>query len=157
MGHGQAGKAGLGQMPIRQVNGDLFDTEAEALVNPVNCVGIMGAGVAAQMRARYPAMYRRYLEHCGLHRLWPGMAWVWFGPPAIICLATKDHYRNPSRYEWIDAAAGRLRRIADSGRFSSIATPRLGCGNGGLAWDRVERILQKHLADSAVEILIVHR
>jgi O-acetyl-ADP-ribose deacetylase (regulator of RNase III) len=144
-------------MGLRQITADLFETEADALVNPVNCVGVMGSGVAAEMRARFPAMYRRYREHCQLRRFKPGMAWVWAGVPAIVCLATKDDYRNSSRYDWIEAGARRLRRIADDGRYSSIAVPRLGCGLGGLTWDRVEAILERHLADCAAEVLIVHR
>jgi O-acetyl-ADP-ribose deacetylase (regulator of RNase III) len=136
-------------------SGDLFSAEADALVNPVNCVGVMGAGVAREFAKRYPEMLLVYKVMCGNKRLRPGMVWAWEASPIILCVATKDHFRNRSRIAWIDEAAQNLIGVAEYLELKSVAMPAIGCGLGGLDWDLVEDVLLDHLEDSPIEFRVL--
>lgn len=132
--------------PVRSVTlappgADLFASRAEALVNTVNCVGAMGKGLALQFRNRYPDNLRLYQDECRAGRLRPGGLAVCGPrhdmPRFIVNLATKDHFRDPSRLEWVVAGARELRQWAEDRGVRTIACPALGAGLGGLDWDAV--------------------
>jgi len=127
---------------IELTRGDMLKADAEALVNTVNCVGVMGRGLAAQFKRAYPKNFSAYQQACKRHEVQPGrMLIVETGPLTrprwVINFPTKRHWRGDSRIEDIDAGLTAL--IADVGRLGikSIAVPPLGCGLGGLDWDAV--------------------
>ena len=127
---------------IEVTRGDILKADAEALVNTVNCVGVMGRGIAAQFKRAYPKNFSAYLQACKRHEVQPGrMLIVETGqlanPRWVINFPTKRHWRGNSRLEDIDAGLTAL--IADVHRLgiTSIAVPPLGCGLGGLDWDAV--------------------
>jgi O-acetyl-ADP-ribose deacetylase (regulator of RNase III) len=132
---------------IELARGDLLAATTDALVNPVNCVGVMGKGLAAQFKSAYPANFRAYAAACERKELAPGrMLVVDTGattPRWIINFPTKRHWRGKSRLE--DIEAGLLALVADVRRLgiTSIAIPPLGYGLGGLDWadirPRIER------------------
>lgn len=141
---------------IREVWGeDILKTDCTSLVNPVNCVGAMGAGLAKSVSQSFPGACRRYLEACKGRLLEPGMlvvdeialddlaahetnaAWV-------IHVATKYHWRDKSKMEWIDKGIENLIKEVKWGALS-VAIPPLGCGLGGLDWDEVKPRLLKAL------------
>ena len=146
---------------INYVQGDIFDSRAEALVNPVNCVGAMGKGLALQFRVRFPANNREYMAACKAGRLRPGQVCavrntqVPVGPAAkrgpspqwILNVATKDHWRQPSRKEWITSGLANIRRLCQELEITTVAIPALGAGLGGLPWAWVEHEIQLQLQD----------
>lgn len=126
--------------------GDVLQADAEALVNTVNCVGVMGRGIALQFRKTFPANFSAYAQACDRRELEPGrMFWFRTGflanPKYIVNFPTKRHWRGKSRLE--DIAAG-LRALASDVRernVRSIAVPPLGSGLGGLAWTEVRPLI----------------
>lgn len=124
--------------------GNIFESEAEALVNPVNCVGIMAAGLARQFKENFPFNYTLYKQHCFEGKMKPGHLFHTRGRDSngsdriIINFATKDHWKNQSDYEWIDKGMYRLKEAINKLNLNSLAIPALGCGLGGLAWFKVK-------------------
>ena len=141
-------------MPITTKHGSIFDSRAQVLVCPVNCVGVMGKGLALEFKRRFPEDAHRYGELCRGNALKPGSVACWDGRVAMF--ATKDHWRNPSKIEWIDTGLGIINELIEVLELPSIAIPQLGCGCGGLDWADVEPLYEKHLGglDCDVEVWI---
>jgi O-acetyl-ADP-ribose deacetylase (regulator of RNase III)/uncharacterized protein YwgA len=141
-------------MTITFKSGDLFLDKAEALVNTVNCVGVMGKGVALEFKRRWPENYKVYKKACDAKLLRPGSMLIFeltnlFGksePKFIVNFPTKDHWRAKSKLEYIseglDALVGDIKKY----KIKSIAIPPLGCGNGGLDWDLVRPMIMDKLS-----------
>ncbi len=129
------------------VKGDLFDVKADIRVNTVNCVGVMGAGVALAFKQRYPEMFRDYRYDCKSGAIRPGKMHIWksLSGDWVINFPTKRDWREPSRYEDIDAGLIDLREYLDSVGPVSVALPALGCGHGGLDWSRVSGMIRERL------------
>lgn len=128
--------------------GDLLSCEAEALVNTVNCVGVMGKGIALQFKKKYPNMFSQYQKDCryGLYK--PGEPQVFIDHhKKIVNFPTKAHWKNPSQLEWIKDGLRVLPLIISDCFIQSIAIPPLGCGNGGLDWSTVKPLILTTLAD----------
>lgn len=133
---------------IHTVEGDLFDNrEAEVYINPVNCEGVMGKGIAKEFKHRYPDMFWRYKTHCDQGLMHPGSVVVWKDlrvgrqPEYIFNLATKDRWRNVSRWEWIyDGLSQTVFLMRDMG-LHKLAMPALGCGEGRLDWPAVQKAI----------------
>jgi hypothetical protein len=107
----------------------------------------MGKGIAAQFRKKYPEMFRAYRDICEKKLLEPGKLWLWKAPDQwILNFPTKRHWRYPSKLEWIDAGLEKFVAEYETRGITEISFPRLGCGNGGLDWDEVRPIMEKHLA-----------
>lgn len=129
--------------------GDLFTSAAEALINPVNTEGTMGAGLALKFRERYPAMCQEYIEVCKRRMLEVGTLHWWHtgetNPKFVVNFPTKRLWREPSRLEWIDAGLETLCAQVKARNVESLALPALGCGLGGLPWDKVRAKIYKRL------------
>jgi O-acetyl-ADP-ribose deacetylase (regulator of RNase III) len=138
------------------VKGDMFDAHADIRVNTVNCVGVMGAGVALAFKQRYPDMFKEYQRDCRDDRVKPGTMNVWKSLTGdwVINFPTKRHWRNSSRYEDIDAGLDDLRSYLDSVGPVTVTLPALGCGHGGLDWDRVSRMIREKLDGVNAHVLI---
>ena len=127
--------------------------QATTLVNTVNCVGVMGTGLAAQFKRRYPEMFSDYRQACKRGEIVIGKMWMWrgiypgFGSVTIINFPTKGHWRDRSRLEWIEVGLKDLRQIILQHKFPSIAIPALGCGLGGLSWKDVQPRIDSALRD----------
>ena len=140
------------------VTGDIFAQPAAVLVNPVNCVGVMGRGLAAQFKRHYPAVFRVYRESCRDGELRPGRVLLLptgsARPCAIAHFPTKRHWRDPSRVEDIDAGLRHLATTIRRLRVPSIAVPPLGCGLGGLDWHTVRPLIaaRLHGLDCAIAV-----
>jgi O-acetyl-ADP-ribose deacetylase (regulator of RNase III) len=141
---------------MKYVKGNILESQCQAIVNTVNCVGVMGKGLAAQFKKAYPLMYRDYYKFCTEKRLSPGgLHFYQDDKKIIINFATKDHYRNKSEYEWIEAGLAKLADEILDRQITSIAVPPLGCGLGGLEWGKVQLMLvnwYKLLKNVEVEI-----
>lgn len=139
--------------------GDIFKADADAIVNTVNCVGIMGRGIALQFKNAYPANFKAYKAACDAEQVQPGRMFVFetgkFTPRFIVNFPTKRHWKGKSRIEDIEAGLAALaREISDRG-IKSVAVPPLGAGLGGLEWDIVLPRIKLALQDiSGVEVII---
>ncbi len=132
---------------------DIFDSTADALVNPVNCVGTMGKGLAKQFKDRFPECVPPYEEACARESLTPGELMLvptsdqpdFFGSarPAVILFPTKKHWRGKSQLKWIEAGLQHLKRSYRDWGIQSVAMPQIGCGLGGLNWEDVKRIIER--------------
>src|SRR5258708_846375 len=127
---------------IEIMQGDVLKTDAEAVVNTVNCVGIMGRGVALQVRKAFPENFAAYKAACARNEVRPGHMLVFelrhlHNPRYIINFPTKRHWKGKSRIEDIEAGLPALIEEVRVRRIQSIAIPPLGCGLGGLRWSEV--------------------
>ena len=128
---------------ITYATGDLLQADAEALVNTVNCVGVMGKGIALQFKRRFPDNFHAYEKACTRGEVAIGTMFVTEtghldGPRYVINFPTKEHWRRPSRLSYIDAGLRDLVRVLRDANIRSVAVPPLGTGNGGLDWVEVE-------------------
>lgn len=141
-------------MPIIFKDGDMFSEPVEALVNTVNCVGVMGKGVALEFKKRWPENFKFYKKACDAKQLRPGMILTFDtnqlfsgdAPRYLVNFPTKDHWRSPSRIEYIESGLDALLIEIEKHRIKSIAMPPLGCGNGGLDWSEVRPLILSKLA-----------
>ena len=128
---------------IEFMTGDILKADAECLVNTVNCVGIMGRGVALEFKKNYPDNFKSYVEACKRQEVSPGQMFVHdigelFNPRYIINFPTKRHWRNESRMDDIESGLVSLVEVIKAKNIRSIAIPSLGCGLGGLDWEEVK-------------------
>jgi len=124
--------------------GSIFDSDAEAIVNAVNCVGVMGAGLAKAFKDKYPHMDEQYGVKCKLGLLRPGLLDIYVvdsSPKYIINFPTKDDWRSPSLMEYIYDGVSALHYEIWRWKIKSVAIPALGCGLGGLDWKDVRPVL----------------
>jgi O-acetyl-ADP-ribose deacetylase (regulator of RNase III) len=131
--------------------GDIFNSGCQALVNPVNCQGVMGKGLAKEFKKRFPENFRSYKEACVNGWMRIGRCYVREENGTVIFnFPTKDNWRKPSEYEYIDKG---MKYVAETLQMlpyiTSIAIPPLGCGLGGLEWDIVGGMIE----DILIEVL----
>jgi O-acetyl-ADP-ribose deacetylase (regulator of RNase III) len=138
-------------------SGNLFDHSADILVNTVNCVGVMGKGIALEFKKRYPENFEAYKTECNNKFLVPGGLFIYNyeDGPAIVNFATKDHWRDPSRYEWIQHGLESLSSwLSYISRTYKVNIPALGCANGQLDWTIVSSMILYELRDLNHEITV---
>jgi len=128
--------------------GDILQADVEALVNTVNCVGIMGRGIALQFRNEFPENYLAYKAVCDRGELRPGKMLVvnlnrLQNPRYIVNFPTKRHWKGKSRIEDIQVGLESLVEEVRRRRIGSLAVPPLGCGLGGLRWDQVRPLIER--------------
>lgn len=135
---------------IEFIDGNLFDSACEALVNPVNCMGVMGKGLALQFKKLYPDMFSQYWRDCAAGKYKIGQVILWEDkeytegfPKFIINFPTKQHWKNPSKLDWIQSGLYSLNLEICKHNIQSIAIPALGCDNGGLSWGKVKPLLEE--------------
>ena len=144
-------------MMVKVLIGNLFDSTCSAYVNTVNCVGVMGKGVAKEFKLRYPEMYQDYVLRCKNGQLKPGLPYEYYdflSGKIIINFPTKDHWRSPSRLSYIIDGLNWIKQNYSSLGLNSIAFPPLGCGNGGLDWRDVGPLMYNMLHDIPIDIEI---
>jgi O-acetyl-ADP-ribose deacetylase (regulator of RNase III) len=140
---------------------DIFSEQVEALVNPVNCVGVMGKGLALQFKQRYRDNYLAYARACGAGEVRPGKLYVYKRstdqlPYYIINFPTKDHWFTPSKVEYIEQGLQDLVRVLRDYSIESVAIPGLGSGLGGLDWDTVYSCIESILSPlKDVRIIVI--
>lgn len=127
--------------------GDIFKSRAQTFVNTVNCVGVMGKGIALGFKQRFPAMHREYVALCELGEVKLGRPYLWKStvPPWVLNFPTKDHWRENSSLEAIIAGLEYLEEHYRAWEIQSLAVPPLGSGLGGLDWRIVGPTLYQHL------------
>lgn len=128
---------------ITETHGNLLRDDAQALVNTVNTVGVMGKGIALQFKRAFPQVFDIYAAACKAGQVRPGVvqAVPLPGDRWVLNFPTKRHWREPSRMEDIRAGLDDLVRVITELKITSIAVPPLGCGNGGLPWPEVRALI----------------
>lgn len=134
--------------------GDIFESSAQTLVNTVNCVGVMGKGIALDFKKRFPDMYEEYAQLCksGTVRLGQPYLHRRLTPPWILNFPTKDHWRSVSTLQDIIAGLRYLQAHYREWGITSLAVPPLGCGQGQLEWRVVGPTLYRHLKQLAIPV-----
>jgi len=136
--------------------GNIFESKMQTLVNTVNCVGIMGKGLALEFKKRFPDMYQDYVARCNAKQVRLGEPYLYrtLLSPWIINFPTKDHWRSVSRLSDIVAGLAYLERHSHEWKIMSLAVPALGCSNGQLEWRVVGPTLYRYLSrfDIPVEL-----
>jgi O-acetyl-ADP-ribose deacetylase (regulator of RNase III) len=135
---------------IEYKKGDILSEDVEALVNTVNCVGIMGRGIALQFKNAFPENFKAYVAACDRNEVLPGRMLVFetgrlTNPKYIINFPTKRHWRGKSRIEDVDAGLVALVNEIRSRKIRSVAIPPLGSGLGGLDWSKVRPRIENSL------------
>ena len=141
---------------VNLVTDDLFDSEAQTLVNAVNCVGVMGKGIALAFKRRFPEMFAEYRERCKRGDVRLGEPYQYRGQslPYVLNFPTKNHWRVPSKLEDIVAGLAYLEAHYHAWGITSLAVPALGCGAGQLSWDVGGPVLYDALDRLAIPVAL---
>jgi O-acetyl-ADP-ribose deacetylase (regulator of RNase III)/uncharacterized protein YwgA len=141
-------------MMIKVLIGDIFESKVKTIVNTVNCVGVMGKGIALEFKKRFPDMMKDYKAKCNQKHVKPGRPYFYhnlFGQ-SIVNFPTKNHWRAASRLEDVINGLDFFVDNYKSWGIESIAFPPLGCGNGGLDWEVVGRVMYQKLAHLDIDV-----
>ena len=130
---------------------NIFNVKSQAFVNPVNCVGIMGKGLALEFKLKYPEMFQWYKEQCNEKKLYIGKMLTWQNknnnyPQYIINFPTKIHWQNPSYLKYIEIGMKALKNEMKKLNIHTISIPAIGCGEGRLNFDDVFDIITNEFA-----------
>lgn len=145
---------------IKYITGNLLKSDAQALVNTVNTVGVMGKGIALQFKKQYPINFKKYAKACKEKAVQIGQLFVTeeetilYGKQIIVNFPTKEHWRKPSQYSYIEKGLKALIELIKERQITSIAIPPLGAGNGGLEWFKVKALIETHLSNVDCEIIV---
>lgn len=145
---------------LQYKTGDILKEDAEAIINTVNCVGIMGRGIALQFKKAYPENFSVYATACEHKQVNPGKMFIFktgelFNPKFIINFPTKRHWRGKSRIEDIKSGLKDLLIVIKKNDIKSIAIPPLGSGLGGLNWFQVKSLIEKaFIALEDVDVIV---
>ncbi len=134
--------------------GDILESKAETLVNTVNCVGVMGKGIALEFKNRFPEMYADYIERCNRGEVKPGLPYLYrtLLPPQIINFPTKDHWKSVSKISDIERGLKYVVAHYKEWDVKSLAIPPLGCGNGQLEWRAVGPLIYRYAKQMDVPV-----
>ena len=144
---------------IKFTTGNLLDSNAQALVNTVNTVGVMGKGIALMFKERFPENFKAYEAATREGKVQVGSMFVterkdMFGPKWIINFPTKKHWRHPSKIEWIERGLDDLVSVIKRLSIRSVALPPLGAGNGGLEWSIVRELIADKMGGLDLDIVV---
>ena len=140
------------------IKGNLFSSKCQTLVNTVNCVGIMGAGIALEFKLRYPEMFVRYVEHCHSRKIDIGKLWLYKPPQPdkqwVLNFPTKRDWKHPSKIEYLQKGLQRFVETYEQRGVQSIAFPILGSQNGKIPESESVAIMARYLYQCDVDIEI---
>lgn len=131
---------------MKIIVGDILQSKAQTLINTVNCVGVMGKGIALEFKKRFPEMFDDYEKRCERKEVKPGIPYLYktLLSPQIINFPTKDHWKSVSRISDIERGMQILLREYMEWGVTSLAIPALGCGNGQLEWKAVRPLIYRY-------------
>lgn len=145
---------------ITYITGNILESNAQALINTVNTVGVMGKGIALQFKKAYLNNYKAYESACKKNEIVVGKMFVTrdnnlnTGEKIIINFPTKKDWRKPSEYSYIEDGLDDLKNVIEKEQINSIAIPPLGAGNGGLEWEKVKKIIEQKLGNLNIQIFV---
>ncbi len=132
----------------REIHGDIFTSGAEALVNTVNCVGVMGKGIALEFKRRFPELFKAYRAACSRGEVSAGKVWTYRteNNRVIFNCAVKDDWRNPSKIEWIESCLNELVELCRANNVKSLALPWMGAMNGRISVEQIKTATRRVLS-----------
>ncbi len=131
---------------INEIHGNIFATKCQVIVNTINCVGVMGAGIALECRYRHAEMFNRYKEYCDKGQMRPGVLFLWTqSEPWILNFPTKQSWKVDSTLAIIQSGLEKFAQTYRDKGIHSIAFPRLGTSHGGLSWSDVRKLMYLYL------------
>ena len=142
---------------VKVLKGNIFNTKAQTVVNTVNCVGVMGKGIALVYKLRYPNMFDLYQEYCKTKLIGIGKLWLYKGEvnaPWVLNFPTKFHWKYPSKMEYLEKGLQKFVETYKEKGITSIAFPLLGTHNGGLEREKVLELMHKYLKECDIPIEI---
>lgn len=146
---------------ITKVSGDILLSEAQAIVHGIAPGDHFNQGLALSLRERFPAMAKDFRHYCHLNNPKAGGAWLWAGPEkVVICLTTQeaapDNKAHPGKAteKYVSGALKELRKVIEDEGLESVALPRIATGVGGMEWDVVEGLINQHLGDLEIPVII---
>jgi O-acetyl-ADP-ribose deacetylase (regulator of RNase III) len=141
---------------ITYIQGNIFESPAQVLTNTVNCVGVMGKGLALEFKKRHPDLFADYKKRCDRLDVKPGRPYLWENDKVqVLNFPTKRHWRESSRLEDIEEGLKYLAQNYEHWGIYTLALPPLGCGNGGLSWNEVKPLVETHLGPlSDLEVFV---
>lgn len=140
---------------IKYFEGTVFNANCDTLVNTINCVGVMGAGLALEFSLRYPNMYKDYVEKCKRSEVQVGEIYIFRDREKnIINFPTKWHFKYPSQISWIEQGLQDFVKKYKEYNLKEVAFPKLGTLNGGLDWERVKKLMEKYLSNLEIDVII---
>ena len=142
---------------IRFISGNIFTTSCQTLVNTVNCVGVMGAGIALEYKYRYPEMFEKYVTLCREKKIEVGKLWIYNVPDKdrkILNFPTKNHWRYPTKLEYLEKGLEKFIDTYKEKNITSIAFPLLGAQNGGIDPQTSKSVMEKYLSRCDIKIEI---
>lgn len=142
---------------ITLIRGNIFNTQAQTIVNTVNCVGVMGKGIALVFKLRYSKMFDLYREFCKSKQIGIGKLWIYKGEenaPWVLNFPTKFHWKYPSKIEYIEQGLEKFVATYMEKGVTSIAFPMLGTNNGGLDKNDVLPLMERYLSKCAIPVEI---
>jgi O-acetyl-ADP-ribose deacetylase (regulator of RNase III) len=133
---------------------DILESTAQTLINTVNCVGVMGKGIALEFKQRFPEMFEDYVKRCESKEVKPGIPYLYkqLFPPNIINFPTKDHWKSASRISDIERGLQYLLHHYKEWEVTSLAIPPLGCGNGQLEWKVVGPLIYQYARQMEIPV-----
>lgn len=135
--------------------GNIFESKCTTIVNTINCVGVMGKGIALEFKKKYPDMFMEYVLKCDRGEVKPGIPYFYQKENiSVLNFPTKDHWRSPSRLSYVIDGLDWFIKNYEKYNIQSIAFPPLGCGNGGLSWSIVGPVMYQKLHDLPIDIEI---
>ena len=142
-------------MSVTVVSGNIFTSQCQTLVNTVNCMGVMGAGIALECRLRYPQMHDKYIQLCEDSKIEIGLLWIYRSPERwILNFPTKKHWKYPSKKEYLHAGLAKFLETYREREISSIAFPLLGADKGGIRQEESLDIMLSYLERADIDIEI---
>lgn len=142
-------------MGVRVISGNIFTSNCQTLVNTVNCVGVMGAGIALECRLRYPEMHEKYIKLCDTNQIDIGLLWIFKSTDRwILNFPTKKHWKYPSKKEYLIKGLDKFVNTYQEKGIDSIAFPLLGADKGGIPQEESLSIMMSYLEKSSIDIEI---
>lgn len=142
-------------MALTIVKGNIFTTKCQTIVNTVNCVGVMGAGMALECRLRWPDMFLAYVALCKKNQMKIGMLWLYKSPDRwLLSFPTKRHWKEPTQEEYLHLGLEKFMRAYHQKKIESIAFPLLGAQHGGLEQARAQQIMVSYLRECKIPVEI---
>jgi len=142
---------------MKQITGNIFTSSCQTLVNTINCVGVMGAGIALEFKLRHPAMFQRYLTLCRDQQISIGKLWLYKKSAQwVLNFPTKKHWRYPSKPVYLEQGLEKFMETYQQRNITSIAFPLLGAAKGGLSETLSLNIMETFLQACTIPVEIYH-
>lgn len=142
-------------MGLSIISGNIFTSKCQTIVNTVNCVGVMGAGIALECRLRYPEMFTQYARLCDEKKIDVGILWLFKSPNRwVLNFPTKKHWKYPSKEQYLHAGLQKFMDTYESKNIESIAFPLLGAQHGGLDASQSLKLMESYLQHCSIPVEI---